>query len=315
MLFAWLVYNVYHEIVEQKDLPVYIDTLYSDIDKKSILLLFLLIVFMLMQWLLEAVKWQLLLKQLIDLPLHKAVFMIFTGISFSIATPNRFGEFIGRIMHLPKGIQLQGTGYTFIGNFAQLIATCIAGSIGIYFFQADIANTKAVGLSTIVSIFLYLGPLITLFCLFIYFKSGFFFSSVAEIKLFNNWKDKFLQLSQLSRRLLLQLLLLSLFRYCIFLIQYGFIFEITEIGVGFAEICISISVMLFWLSVLPTISLVELGLRWQLSILLFAPYTTNVFGLTMGITLIWLLNMVLPAGIGLVLLFVQKLRKTRYINI
>ena len=296
-------------------MPVYIQTLYSQIDKKSILLLLLLIVFMLIQWLLEAIKWKLMLKQLIDLPLRKAVFMIFTGISFSVATPNRVGEFIGRIMHLPKGIQLQGTGYTFIGNFAQLIATCIAGSLGIYFIQAEVANTKTVGLSTILDIFIYIGPLITLFCLFIYFKSGLFFTWIAQIKLFNNWKDKLLQLSQLSMRLLMQLLLLSLLRYCIFLVQYGIIFEMTGIGVGFAEICIGISVMLFWLAVLPTISLVELGLRWQLSILLFAPFTSNVFGLTMGITLIWLLNMVLPAGIGLVLLFVQKLRKTRYINI
>jgi hypothetical protein len=296
-------------------LQFYIKTLFTQIDKKSVFVLFLLVMLMLIQWLVEAVKWQLLLKQLIDLPIRKAVFMIFTGISFSIATPNRFGEFIGRIMHLPKGLQLQGTGYTFIGNFAQLIATCIAGSIGIYFFQPEITKPEEASLSTIVSIFLYLGPLITLFCLFIYFKSSFFFSYVAQIKLFSNWKDKFLQLSQLSRQLLLQLLLLSLLRYCIFLIQYGFIFAVTEMGFGFAATCMGISVMLFWLAVLPTVSLVELGLRWQLSIVLFAPFTSNVFGLTMGITLIWLLNMVIPAGIGLLLLFVHKLKKARYMKI
>jgi hypothetical protein len=56
----------------------------------------------------------------------------------------------------------------------------------------------------------------------------------------------------------------------------------------------------------PTISLVELGLRWQISILVFAPFTTNVFGLTMGVTLIWLLNMILPAGIGAILMLTYR---------
>lgn len=263
---------------------------------------------MLIQWLAEALKWQLLLKQLIDLPFSKAVFMIFTGISFSIATPNRFGEFIGRIMHLPKGLQLQGTGYTFVGNFAQLITTCIAGSVGVFFFQAKLTEFTAVGLKYIVSVFLYLGPFITLFCIFVYFKSGVFFSGIAKINLLRNWKDKLLQLSQLSTKLLLQLLFISLLRYGIFLIQYTLMFEVTDLGIGFTETCMGISVMLFWLAILPTISLVELGLRWQFSVLLFAPFTSNFFGLTMSVTLIWLLNMILPAVIGLVLLLVNKLR-------
>ncbi len=310
MLFAWLVYHVYHQIVEQKDLPVYIQTMFSSFDQNSAGLFLLLILFMFIQWLVEAAKWQLLLKQSIDLPFSRAVFMIFTGISFSIATPNRVGEFIGRIMLLPKGLHLQGTGYTFIGNFAQLISTCIAGSIGIYFFQNELAKGIDENLKTVVSIFLYLGPLVTFLCLFIYFNSGLLFSWVAQLKFLRNWKEKLTQLSQLSRKLLLQLLFLSLLRYGIFLVQYGLIFELTNLGVGFAETCIGISVLLFFLAVVPTISLVELGLRWQLSILLFAPFTSNIFGLTMSITLIWLLNMIIPAGIGLLLLLVHKFRKT-----
>ena len=305
-----MVFHVYHAIVGQKDLPLYIQSLYNNIDVTSLLLLFLLIVFMLIQWLVEAAKWQLMLKQLMDISFRRAVFMIFTGISFSIATPNRVGEFIGRIMHLPKGLQLQGTGYTFVGNFAQLIATCIAGSIGMFFLHNELITSTAVGFKNIVSAFLYFAPLITLFCLLVYFKTGLFFTWIAQIKLLQIWKDKLVQLSQLSRKLLLQLLCLSILRYLIFLVQYGLIFEVTDLGIGFGETCMGISVMLFWLAVLPTISLVELGLRWQFSILLFTAYTSNVFGLTMGITLIWLLNMVIPAIIGLILLLGSKVQKS-----
>jgi hypothetical protein len=86
-------------------------------------------------------------------------------------------------------------------------------------------------------------------------------------------------------------------------------FEVVDLSLDFIQMCISISVLLFMLSIVPTISLVELGLRWQLSILLFAPLTSNVTALTMGVTLIWLLNMILPAGIGAVLMLTNKWQK------
>mgnify|MGYP000657183173 CR=1 FL=1 len=93
---------------------------------------------MMIQWMAEAKKWQLLLKGIVFVPLSKAVKSIFSGIAFSIATPNRFGEFIGRVLHLPKEARLQGTTCTFIGNFAQLIVTCITGAIGINLIDVDL---------------------------------------------------------------------------------------------------------------------------------------------------------------------------------
>jgi hypothetical protein len=49
--------------------------------------------------------------------------------------------------------------------------------------------------------------------------------------------------------------------------------------------------------------MIELGLRWQFSILLLSPFTSNVLGLTMGVTFVWLLNLMLPALVGAFLLF------------
>ena len=69
------------------------------------------------------------------------------------------------------------------------------------------------------------------------------------------------------------------------------------------ETCLGLSVMLLWLAVIPTVSMVELGLRWQFSIFLLSPYTSNVLGLTMGVTFVWLLNLMLPALVGSFLLF------------
>jgi hypothetical protein len=118
-----------------------------------------------------------------------------------------------------------------------------------------------------------------------------------------------MQLSQLSSTLLLNVLFWSVLRYAIFLLQYWLIFKAIGVELNFQQTAVAISTVLLLLSIIPTISLVELGLRWQISILVFAPFTGNVFGLTMGITLIWLLNMIVPAGIGSILVLGRNFSK------
>lgn len=309
LLFAWLAFSVFEEVSSQKDLPLYFSRLYNSINEYTFLMLVLVLFFMFVQWMVEAKKWQLLLSGTINLSFFKALKMIFMGISFSIATPNRVGEFVGRIFHLPQEARVQGTGFTFIGNFAQLIATCIAGAIGINLIEVGILFNQNTTFHIPVFLLQIVSPFLALFLLFVYFKASLFFSWMAHLRYMKRWKDQFIQLSILPVQVLLNVLFLSLIRYGVFLLQYWLMFEAVDLSLDFPQMCISISVLLFMLSIVPTISLVELGLRWQLSILLFAPLTSNVTALTMGVTLIWLFNMVLPAGIGAIAMLTNKGQK------
>ena len=309
MLFAWLAFSVYQEIALQKDLSEYLHHLYYTIDSTALLLLLLVVLLMLIQWMFEAVKWRFLLKQHIDLSIINATKMIFTGISFSIATPNRFGEFVGRILHLPQDLRLQAIGYTFIGNFAQLIVTFIAGSIGLGLITDDLLKENLSQFQNLLYLLTILAPALSLLFLFIYFKAGVFFKWVSRVKYFKRWQAKLIQLSQLSSTPLLNILFWSFLRYAIFLLQYWLIFKAIGVELNFQQTAVAISTVLLLLSIIPSISLVELGLRWQISILVFAPFTGNVFGLTMGITLIWLLNMIVPAGIGSILVLGRNFSK------
>lgn len=59
-----------------------------------------------------------------------------------------------------------------------------------------------------------------------------------------------------------------------------------------------ISIFFLWLALGPTITLFELGLRWEYSILLLGTMSDNVVGIYATATAIWLLNLVLPALLG-----------------
>ena len=303
LLFVWLVYRVYNEINAQKDLPFYIEELFKGINAQKIAILILVIFLMLVQWMAEAKKWQLLLQGILFVPFGKAVKSIFSGIAFSISTPNRFGEFIGRILHLPKEARLQGTTCTFIGNFAQLIATCFAGAIGLVFTQSDqLLNNKSV-FGTFISSIKIAAPITFLFFVFIYFQAAIFFKWLSKFKFLEKWKNNLIGLSEIPFYILLKVLAWSFLRYAIFMVQYWLFFQLLDVHIGFLETCMGLSVMLLWLAVIPTVSIVELGLRWQFSIFLLSPFSSNALGLTMAVTFVWLLNLMLPALVGAFLLF------------
>src|SRR4051812_2206215 len=58
---------------------------------------------MLLNWSLEALKWEIIVNQLQTIGFLKSLRAIFAGISVSIFTPNRIGEFGGRIFFLEAG--------------------------------------------------------------------------------------------------------------------------------------------------------------------------------------------------------------------
>jgi hypothetical protein len=68
----------------------------------------------------------------------------------------------------------------------------------------------------------------------------------------------------------------------------------TDWGTGF----LAVSVFYLLMAVVPSIALLELGLRWQYGIIIFGTFTENLIGVYAASTAIWLLNLLLPAVIG-----------------
>lgn len=271
--------------------------------------IFLLVMgIMLLQWMLEAVKWKIMLKHLHAVSFFSALRMVFSGIAFSIATPNRMGEFAGRVMHLPSGKRLTGSAFTVIGNFAQLIVTCMAGSIALSMEMHDqhIQPTLK-GMANIQLILFGLTPLALLVFLLVYFKAGSIFHWIMSFRILNRFREGISAAESISNAVLLKVLMLSCFRFILFMVQYWLLFDLANTGIDFRDTCVAVSIMLLWLAVVPTFTLLELGLRWEFALLLMAPLTNNVLGIAFVITAVWLINLILPAAIGsVVLLFYRK---------
>jgi hypothetical protein len=96
-------------------------------------------------------------------------------------------------------------------------------------------------------------------------------------------------------------MLLSFLRYLVFLVQYYLMFSLFDITLPFVIVWSVVSVLFLVLAVIPTIALVEVGLRGEISLRLMGMFTTNSLGISLASVSIWFINLVLPAIVGSVL--------------
>jgi hypothetical protein len=99
-------------------------------------------------------------------------------------------------------------------------------------------------------------------------------------------------------RILLRVLLLSAGRFLVFVFQYNLMLRVMQVDMGWWDGFWAICVLFLLLATLPTVAMLDLGLRWEYSIMLFGLYSANTVGIYAAATGIWLVNLVLPAVAG-----------------
>ena len=84
-----------------------------------------------------------------------------------------------------------------------------------------------------------------------------------------------------------------------------------HVNIGVMDAFWLISILYLILALAPTIALLELGLRGQVAILLFGLYSENVLGIYAASTGVWLVNLILPALAGCLLITSLKIFNVR----
>jgi hypothetical protein len=89
----------------------------------------------------------------------------------------------------------------------------------------------------------------------------------------------------------------------VFILQYYLLFKIFNVGVNWWDTLRVISVMFLVLAIAPTVAfLTDLGIRARASIELVQFFSSNVVGILATSLSVWLINLVIPALIGSLLI-------------
>jgi len=300
LFFAY--YFVYVELFKEKKLAELISLINQNLDKKSVVFLVLAIIFVFINWSIETYKWKFLISKLEKINFLKSFQAVLAGLTISIFTPNRVGEFFGRAFVLKKRNIPSGILITIIGSYSQLLISIVVGTIAfIYFVETtDVSTYLSSPVDLIIEILSVVLSSILLLLFFNIYKINTFFNR-------NSWKkiNKILTVLHLyKKKELASVLFLSSLRYIVFSFQFYLLFLVFGFNPGFFTSFLLTSVIYFIITAIPTIALAELGVRGTVSVTIFRLYYENSFDEKLAIiiistsSIIWLINVIIPALIG-----------------
>jgi hypothetical protein len=274
----------------------------------------LLLVLMILNWGLEARKWQLLASKVQPISYWSAYKAILSGQAFAFNTINRSGDFIGRILYLEDGNRLRAVGLSLIGSMSQILVTFCIGFISLLILRFTLLDNQAKlpGLSVfwLDALLIVLVPGILLFGV-LYFNVALFIKWIERIPFVNKYKFFLEKMENLHNKDLTRILLLSLLRYVVFVVQYMLLLKIFGVDASWQILLCLVSVLFMLMAMIPTIALAELGIRGKLSLELFGLVTTQQLSILAASAGIWVVNLIVPAILGTVFLLGLRLFKQK----
>lgn len=306
-----LILSIYRQLLRQPDWRSSWVHLQQAFSGESLLLLAAVAGLMLLNWGIEARKWQLVIRHLEPLSWLSAFQAVLAGTTLAFFTPNRTGEYFGRVLYLPPGERLQAVPLTLVTSLSQIIVTFWLGLLGWLMLGASLVQSiggRSLWMNTLFYGLLGAAIILTLF----YFR----FSRVMQWgKRFARWETSRRLIGALEGvepSMLRRLLLLSFLRYLVFILQYGLLFRVFGVMLHPGQVFASVSVLFLVMAVIPTIAvLTELGIRWKASIEIVRLFSDQVLGILATSLSIWLINLVVPALMGSVLMLNLRLFRVR----
>lgn len=282
-------YFIYNKLVnnDQLDLETLIQTIkqHHILTTKNIIILLL---FTTINWTIEIFKWRTLVSVIKPISFNIAFQQSLGAHTAALFTPNRIGEYGAKAIYFLKHERKRIMFLNFLGNMYQLVVTIFFGIVGLLFlisnYKLEINSEylyKMLIALLLVGSAIYYGEKQSRFTI-----KGF---SLSKIK---NFAEK------ISRKVHLKTVLLSILRYVIFSHQFYFLIYVFNLEIDYVNSMIMITSMYIISSAVPMIFLFDVVVKGSIAVWLFSLLgISNIIILTI-ITIMWLLNFVLPCLAG-----------------
>lgn len=281
-----------------------------ELNKLPIYLLVLLLVPV--NWGLEMAKWNTLLKKHYTLSRSLVAKAVLAGVTVSIFTPNRVGEYGGRALLVPKEARVHTVLATLIGSFAQWIVLIQGGLWAVWactklgYYENSYWDAQLLFIGSSIS---------TLLLLFAYFNIGYTFFWLSKRKVLHKWRDKLTQYasSDYSKRHLAFALFFAFTRYAVYTIQYSLVLNITGFEATATETILGVAVIYLLQTGLPIPPSTGLVARGNIALYIMAWFNASSIAQTavlISTFCIWGINVILPAILGSIYISQYKKEST-----
>ena len=312
LLAVWLFYSLYQQVSAQPDIDASMALIKTLPFGAGAWKFWMVILFVFVNWGLEARKWQVLMQVLQPISFITAFKAVLCGVTFSLNTPNRIGEYGGRILFVEEGKRIKAITLSIAGGMAQLIITMLMGCLGLLYLILKPHTTELImGISAFwLRIFLYGSLLGTVIFIFFFFRMGWLIRLLQKLPYSNRFSKYIKVLETFDAKILLRLLSISFFRYMVFVLQYIFMLQLLQVEHNVWR-GLWITTVMFWiLAIIPSFAIADLGIRGTVAKTLFS-YSSNTVGILTATFGIWFVNLFIPALIGSLLILGIKIKKQK----
>ena len=298
-------YFIYNELVHHNDVGrISLDSLLNTVIN-NYSLIFIVVLMMFINWMLESLKWKFMIRKIEAISFFTSFRAIFSGITVSSFTPNRIGEYGGRVFCLEKSDRIQAVFITILCSMAQLLTTIIFGSFAFFILHEQFLEDQYFIIEISRFSLLVLFVLNILFVL-AYFNVAFLINFLLKFSFFNFLRQYINVISLFNFKDLLVTFLYSVFRYLVFSIQFLILLHVFSVDISLYDAILSVMLVFFFITLTPTITIAEIGVRGSMVLLVFLKFSTNVIGILSSTFLLWIINLIIPAIIGSFFIFSLK---------
>lgn len=304
LLFFGLWYKVSNN-QNLNDILLFLKTTLKDKDSQK--LIALCISLMPLNWLIESFKWQILISKIQKISWHQSFKAILAGVTVSIFTPNRIGEYAGRVLFVHYNNRVQAVFSTLISSIGQLTSTLIFGAISIYlFYLKEYPQSGNVWINNYLLALLVV-MISALIILFISTPS--LIALLRKIKALRKVKKYVSFFNRYSILELVKILVLSLLRYSIYSFQLYIILYAFGVELSIISGITLIPITFFIMTIIPSIALAELGIREAVALTVIGTTSDNTIGILSATFALWTVNLVIPSIVGSLLILQSRIFK------
>jgi hypothetical protein len=310
LLFIGLSWSLYRQVSHQPHLETSWNHITSEWGSSRILLLLSAMLLMLVNWGLESLKWKAAVADIHRFTFLQAFKAVLSGVSFSVVMPNRVGEYLGRMMHMPEGKRLKVVTAAIVCSCSQVLITLISGALGLIFLRSQLISSgfmDPLAYQWATGILMGVSLILTIF----YFNIGLLERLVEQIFRKRTWFYLVEVIRGFSVQRLGYLLGLSFARYLVFVLQYILIFSLFGVNVSPPTLLWVMSLVFLSLAVIPTIALAEIGIRGEIMLKLVGIFSGNSLGIVLAAVVVWIINLILPALAGALFMLQIRMFRTR----
>lgn len=309
LLFVWLSWSIYRQIKSQSGLEQAWESIRASLGSTKLFYFVAVVLLMVVNWSIEAIKWRISIREIQRVSFFKALQAVLSGVSFAVSTPNRMGEYLGRVLYMNEGSRLKTISITIVGSISQLIITLCMGFWGLLLLKSKILSQGLIA-EMWMNVIIYGVLAAIVFLTLFYFRLSWLVKWVDRLPGSQRFAYLVKALEDFNATLLLKLLSLSLLRFAVFIVQYYMLFSLFGVAVFWWQAFWTVSVSFLVMAVIPTIAIAELAQRGKILIAIVSLYTANELGITLATASIWFINLIIPAIIGSILILrIKKIMK------